>query len=256
MGARGGGRAAGKVVVVTGASQGQGAVEARALRDEGGTVIAVDVQDPVEPLDGISYRRLDVSSLADWTALADWLRREHGTLHGLVNNAGITHRKPLAAVTPSDLERVLGVNLSGPLLGIQALAPLMTDGGSIVNVSSLAGLTGHYAAAYTASKWGLRGVSRAACTDLGPSGIRVNTIFPGVMATPMVSTPEAVTRRVLEEIPLGRPGTPEDIAPLVVFLISDESSWISGAEIAVDGGQSGHGGMKSLADAVRSATAG
>jgi len=247
------GRAAGKVVVVTGASQGQGAVEARALRDEGATVVAADVRDPVEPLDGISYRRLDVSKLDDWTALADRLRAEHGTLHGLVNNAGITHREPVANVTPDDLDRVLGVNLSGPLLGIQALAPLMTDGGSIVNVSSLAGLTGHYAAAYTASKWGLRGVSRAACTELGRLGIRVNAIFPGVMATPMVETPEAVTRRVLEEIPLGRPGTAEDIAPLIVFLISDESSWISGAEIAVDGGQSGHGGMKTLADAVRHA---
>jgi 3alpha(or 20beta)-hydroxysteroid dehydrogenase len=256
VGAEGGRRATGKVVVVTGAAQGQGVVEARALRDEGATVIGVDVRDPVEPLEGIAYRRLDVSSLGDWTALADWLRAEHLTLHGLVNNAGITDRKPLAAVTPGDLERVLGVNLSGPLLGIQTLSPLMTDGGSIVNISSLAGLTGHYAAAYTASKWGLRGVSRAACTELGRFGIRVNTIFPGVMATPMVSTPEAVTRRVLEEIPLGRPGTAEDIAPLVVFLISDESSWISGAEIAVDGGQSGHGGMKSLADAVRSATAG
>jgi 3alpha(or 20beta)-hydroxysteroid dehydrogenase len=127
----------------------------------------------------------------------------------------------------------------------------MTDGGSIVNVASIAALTGHYAAAYTASKWGLRGVSRTACTELGRLGIRVNTIFPGVIATPMVETPAAFTRRLVEEIPLGRPGTAEDIAPLVVFLISDESSWISGAEIAVDGGQSAHGGMKGLADLVR-----
>ena len=248
------GRLAAKVVVVTGAGQGQGAAEARALHAEGATVIGVDVRDPAEPLDGIAYRRLDVSSLDEWTALAAWLGEEHGTLHGLVNNAGITHREPLWNVTPDDLDRVLGVNLSGPLLGTQTLAPLMRDGGAIVNVASLAGVTGHYAAAYTASKWGLRGVSRAACTELGRLGIRVNTIFPGVMATPMAATPESVTRRVMDEIPLGRAGTAEDVAPLVVFLLSDESSWISGAEIAVDGGQSAHGGMKSLADAVRTAS--
>ena len=172
-------------------------------------------------------------------------------VHGLVNNAGITHRAPLWDVTPEDLERVLSINLSGPLLGIQALAPLMRGGGSIVNVASLAALTGHFATAYTASKWGLRGVSRSACTELGPLGIRVNTIFPGAMAAPMTATPQAFIDRLLADIPLGRPGTAEDVAPLVVFLISDASSWISGAEIAVDGGQSAHGGMKGLADLVR-----
>jgi NAD(P)-dependent dehydrogenase (short-subunit alcohol dehydrogenase family) len=244
------GRTAGKVVVVTGASQGQGAEEARALRAEGATVIAVDVKDPVEPLDGVSYRRLDVSSPDEWAALAADLP----VVHGLVNNAAITHRESLFDVTVGDLERVLAVNLQGPLLGIQALAPRMPAGGSIVNVGSLAGLTGHFATAYTASKWGLRGVSRSACIELGRLGIRVNTIFPGVMAAPMVPTPEEVTRTVLKQIPLGRAGTAEDIAPLIVFLISDESSWISGAEIAVDGGQAAHGGMKVLADAVRDAT--
>ena len=236
-----------RIIVITGASQGQGAAEARTLHAEGATVIAVDVRDPVEPLDGVEYRRLDVSSADDWAALAADLDR----VDGLVNNAGITHRAGLWDVTPADLDRVLRVNLSGALFGIQALAPKMTGGGSIVNVASLAALTGHFATAYTASKWGLRGVSRSACTELGPLGIRVNTIFPGVIATPMVPTPEAITRVAVDGIPLGRPGAPEDIAPLVVFLISDESSWISGAEIAVDGGQAGHGGMKPLADAVR-----
>ena len=241
------GRAAGKVVVITGASQGQGAVEARALQAEGATVIAVDVKDPVEPIDGVQYRRLDVSKAEDWAALAADL----GELHGLVNNAGITHREPLWDVTPEDLDRVLRINLSGPLLGIQALAPLMTGGGSIVNVASLAALTGHFATAYTASKWGLRGVSRSACTELGPLGIRVNTIFPGAMAAPMTATPQAFIDRLLQDIPLGRAGAAEDVAPLVVFLVSDESRWISGAEISVDGGQAAHGGMKQLADAVR-----
>src|SRR3954449_5920504 len=237
----------GRVVVVTGASQGQGAAEARALRDAGASVIAVDVRDPVERLDDVDYRQLDVSSAGDWAALAADL----DVVHGLVNNAGITHREPLWEVTPADLERVLSINLSGPLYGIQALAPRMTEGGSIVNVASLAALTGHFATAYTASKWGLRGVSRSACAELGPLGIRVNTIFPGAMAAPMTATPQALTDRLIADIPLGRPGTAEDVAPLVVFLISDQSSWISGAEIAVDGGQAAHGGMKGLGDLVR-----
>ena len=241
----------GRVVVVTGASQGQGAAEARALRDAGASVIAVDVRDPVEPLDGVQYRHLDVSRAEDWAALA----AELDSVHGLVNNAGITDRDPLWDVTPEKLERVLSINLSGPLFGIQALAPLMRDGGSIVNVASLAALTGHFATAYTASKWGLRGVSRSACTELGPLGIRVNTIFPGAMAAPMTATPQAMIDRLHAEIPLGRAGAAEDVAPLVVFLISDASSWISGAEIAVDGGQSAHGGMKGLADLVRAARA-
>src|SRR3954470_12026255 len=140
-------RAAGKVVVVTGAAQGQGAAEAAALHREGATVLSLDVRDPAEPVDGVAYDVLDVSSPEAWTALAGTLRERHGCIHGLVNNAAITDRTRLADVTRDDLERVLAVNLIGPLLGIQALAPLMTDGGSIVNVSSIAGITGHFPAA-------------------------------------------------------------------------------------------------------------
>lgn len=245
-------RAAGKVVVVTGAAGGQGAAEAAALVREGATVIGLDIQAPLEPVDGVVYRPFDVSSEAGWAELRAWLDSEFEALHGLVNNAAITHRGRLGEVTVDDLNRVLAVNLTGPLLGIQALAPLMSDGGSIVNVSSIAALTGHFPPAYTASKWGLRGISRVASMELGRSGIRVNTILPGVIVTPMASdAPEAFTRLVVDEIPLGRRGTAEDVAPLVVFLISDESSWISGAEISVDGGQAAHGGMKQLADAIR-----
>jgi 3alpha(or 20beta)-hydroxysteroid dehydrogenase len=245
-------RAAGKVVVVTGAAQGQGAAEAAALTREGATVIAVDVKAAAEPLDGVTYRTLDVSSEEQWAELRDWLRREFGVLHGLVNNAGITHRERLEQVTVADVNRVLAINLVGPLLGIQKLSGLMTEGGSIVNVSSIAGFTGHFPPAYTASKWGLRGISRVASMELGRLGIRVNTILPGVIATPMADdAPEAFTRLAIDEIPLGRRGTAEDVAPLVVFLVSDESSWISGAEISVDGGQGAHGGMKGLSDAVR-----
>jgi 3alpha(or 20beta)-hydroxysteroid dehydrogenase len=245
-------RTAGKVVVVTGAAGGQGAAEAAALTREGATVIGLDVQEPRTPIDGVLYRTFDVAGEAHWEELRAWLERDFGAVHGLVNNAAITNRTPLGQVTVDELNRVLAVNLTGPLLGIQTLAPLMTEGGSIVNVSSIAAQTGHFPPAYTASKWGLRGLSRVASMELGRLGIRVNTILPGVIVTPMAAdAPEAFTRLVVDEIPLGRRGTAEDVAPIVVFLISDESSWISGAEISVDGGQAAHGGMKQLADAVR-----
>jgi 3alpha(or 20beta)-hydroxysteroid dehydrogenase len=245
-------RAAGKVVVVTGAAGGQGAAEAQALAREGATVIGLDVQAPLDPVDGVRYRSFDVTDERHWGELHATLEREHGVVHGLVNNAAITSRTPLGRVTVEELDRVLAVNLTGPLLAMQTLAPLMTEGGSIVNVSSIAAQTGHFPPAYTASKWGLRGLSRVASMELGRLGIRVNTILPGVIVTPMAAdAPEAFTRLVVDEIPLGRRGTAEDVAPLVVFLLSDESRWISGAEISVDGGQAAHGGMKQLADAVR-----
>ena len=245
-------RIAGKVIVVTGAAGGQGAAEAAALAREGATVIGLDVREPDAPIEGVRHRSFDVTSEAHWNDLRDALERDFDAVHGLVNNAAITNRIPLGQVKVDELDRVLAVNLTGPLLAIQTLAPLMTEGGSIVNVASIAAQTGHFPPAYTASKWGLRGLSRVASMELGRLGIRVNTILPGVIVTPMAAdAPEAFTRLVVDEIPLGRRGTAEDVAPLVVFLMSDESRWISGAEISVDGGQAAHGGMKQLADAVR-----
>ncbi len=243
------------MIVVTGAAQGQGASEARALVREGAAVVGVDVKPPREQLPGVEHRVLDVTDAAGWNRLAAELREQHDSVDGLVNNAGITHRARLGDVTAEEMARVLQINVTGPLLGIQAIAPLMRAGGSIVNVSSIAGTTGHYPPAYTASKWALRGISRAASAELGRLGIRVNTIMPGVIETPMADdAPQVFTQLVVDDIPLGRRGTPEDVAPLVVFLMSEESAWISGAEIAVDGGQAGHGGMKRLSDAVRNAT--
>jgi 3alpha(or 20beta)-hydroxysteroid dehydrogenase len=246
------GRVAGKVVLVTGAARGQGAAEAAALRREGATVIALDVIDPIERDDGVVYRRHDVSSEDDWAELAGRLREEHGRVDGLVNNAAVTHRGRLGGLSLEDWNRTLAVNVGGALLGIQAIAPLMRSGGSIVNISSIAGATGHYPPAYTASKWALNGLSRVASLELGPRGIRVNTVLPGVIDTPMgADVPSAVRDLVVKDIPLGRRGTPDDVAPLVVFLVSDESAFISGAEIPVDGGQLAHGGMKAQSDAMR-----
>ena len=243
---------AGKRVIVTGAARGQGAEEARLLAEQGATVIGLDVLEPESRLPGVDHRVFDVADPFAWDELKAELIDRDAAVHGLVNNAAITDRTFWNAITAERMAEVLAINVTGPMLAIQTLSPLMTEGASIVNVSSIAGLTGHFPPAYTASKWALRGISRSASAELGRFGIRVNAIMPGVIVTPMAAdAPPVFTKLVVDDIPLGRRGTAEDVAPLVLFLISDESAWISGAEIAVDGGQAGHGGMKRLSDAVR-----
>jgi 3alpha(or 20beta)-hydroxysteroid dehydrogenase len=254
------GRVQDKLIVVTGAARGQGEAEAAKLAAEGAIVIACDLPSgdgPAGPSPGpgvVSSHPLDVADPASWQALADYIGEHQGRVDGLINNAGVTSRVRLPDVELEDWNRVLAINLTGPMLGIKTLLPLMPEGASIVNVGSIAGLTGHYTAAYTASKWGLRGLTRTAATELGARGIRVNAVHPGFIHTPMTANaPETFYQANLDVTPLSRGGQPEEVAELMVFLMSDESRFISGAEIPVDGGQVAGGVAKFMSDAVRRA---
>ena len=233
-----------RVVIVTGAAGGIGRATAGLLRERGAAVVGVDVAPGTD-------RVLDVSDASSWHELAG----DVGRIDGLVNAAGITHRARIGSLAADDFRRVMDVNALGPLLGMQAVAPRMKPGAAIVNICSLAALTGHYTAAYTASKWALRGLTRAASMELGSRGIRVNAVFPGYIETPMTaSAPEAFRRASVEAAPLRRAGRPEEVAEACVWLLSDAAAYVNGAEISVDGGTWAHGGAKFLSAALTTPT--
>lgn len=241
---------AGCTIVVTGAGRGIGAEISALLAHLGAAVIATDIEAPTA-LDGpaIEARDLDVADEAGWRALAADLVRDGRGVHGLVNSAGITHRARLADIERDDWDRVLAVNTTGPMLGIRHLAPLMGRGSSIVNVGSSAAVTAHYPVAYTTSKWALRGLTSVAAHELGPRGIRVNIVHPGFIDTAMTrSAPDAMRTAHLRLTPMERIGMSAEVAEVVSFLLSDAASYVSGAEIPVDGGFTAASGAKYLAD--------
>lgn len=238
-------RLKGKIILISGGARGQGAAEARLFAAEGARIVIGDVLEAegrqlASELAGAAvFVRQDVTREADWDA-AIKAAEALGGLHGLVNNAGIYQPRTLMQTDAELFERHMRVNQLGCFLGMKSVVPLMerSGGGSIVNISSVAGLRGSPGAiAYSATKWALRGMTKAAAVDLAPRRIRVNSVHPGPIDTEMlkVRTPEQNQER-LKLVPMQRMGTAEEVAQLVLFLLSDESGYITGAEVAIDGG--------------------
>lgn len=236
-----------KVILISGGARGQGAAEARLLVAEGAKVVIGDVLEAEgrrladELGSSAVFLRQDVAEEADWKKAVD-AAQALGGLHGMINNAGIYIPRSLMETDTALFERHMRINQLGCFLGMKLVAEPMerSGGGSIVNISSVAGLRGSPGAiAYSATKWALRGMTKAAALEFAPRGIRVNSVHPGPIDTEMlnVRTPEQNQRRV-QQVPMKRMGTAEEVAKLVLFLLSDESAYITGAEIAIDGGVS------------------
>ena len=237
----------GKRIIITGAAQGMGAVHARLFVEAGARVVLTDLQiEAGEKLAnelGKSARFVpqDVTKESDWESVVDAAKKHFGGIDGLVNNAAIWWTKPVIEEDRERFRKMLDVNVIGTWLGIRAVVPAMREagGGSIVNLSSIAGTRGipeH--AAYGASKWAVRGLSKVAASELGQWNIRVNTVHPGaVEGTGMFLVPESEFDTIFQAQPLRRPGRREEISGLVMFLLSDQSSYITGHEHVVDGGR-------------------
>lgn len=243
-----GDRLKGKVCIITGAAQGMGEATARLFASQGAKVALGDVN--VEKGEAVAkdiggdafFQKLDVSDDANWKSFVAAAHEKFGSIDALVNNAGLVHFTPIEMLDPNDFHKILGVNTLGPILGTKNVTPIMkTQGkGSIVNISSVDGLRGaNGLTCYTASKWALRGITKCHAYELGTSGIRVNSVHPGGVDTPMgnaAGRPKEEVNQVFKRLPLGRIGDPSEIANASLFLASDEASYVTGAEIAVDGG--------------------
>ncbi|MCW5721008.1 MAG: glucose 1-dehydrogenase [Devosia sp.] len=240
------GTLAGKLAIVTGGARGQGEAESRLLARSGAAVIIADVLEAegeelaralTEEGHEAKFIRLDVTSETSWAATVALARQWRGRLDILVNNAGIINRTTVASTALDAWEKVLKVNLTGAFIGIQSVSALMAEsgGGAIVNISSNSGFSGHYDPAYTASKWGLRGLTRSAAMELVDKNIRVNAICPGLVVTGLNATSPHL-KPMIGMTPMRRSGKPEEIAELVLFLVSDASSFITGEDFVIDGG--------------------
>ncbi|MHA0287490.1 glucose 1-dehydrogenase [Mycobacterium sp. C3-094] len=239
------GRVDGKVALISGGAQGMGAEDARALIAEGGKVVIGDILDEkgqalaeeinAQTPGSIRYVHLDVTQADQWDAAVATALDAFGTLNVLVNNAGTVALGKIGEFDMAKWQKVIDVNLTGTFLGMQACVEAMkaAGGGSIINISSIEGLRGAVMVhPYVASKWAVRGLTKSAALELGPHNIRVNSVHPGFIRTPMTKFfPDDMLR-----IPLGRPGQPDEVATFVVFLASDESRYSTGAEFVMDGG--------------------
>jgi 3alpha(or 20beta)-hydroxysteroid dehydrogenase len=242
------GRMNGKRAIVTGGAQGQGAAIAQAFVAEGAQVTIADIAvEPGEALaaelgDAAIFVKHDVSSEESWTAVVDATNSAFGPVNVLINNAGILRFNDILSQPLEEFELVWRINTFGTFLGTRAVAPTMGEngGGSIVNASSIEGLAGMaFLSSYTSSKFGVRGFTKAAALELGPRNIRVNSVHPGMIDTGMtrgVGADDSAMEFGASKVALKRVGYPKDIAPLYVYLASDESSFVTGAEFAIDGG--------------------
>jgi len=231
----------GRTALVTGGSRGLGAAYVRALHDAGASVVVADVLDDAgraladELGARAAFLHLDVTDEAGWDATVAATVERFGGLDVLVNNAGIANAAPIEHYTVAKWNAVIAVNLTGTFLGCRAVVPAMTSagGGSIVNISSVEGLRGSPGLhGYTAAKFGVRGLTKSLAVELGPRGIRVNSVHPGLILTDMTTRidPERI------DIPLGRAGEPDDVTGTIVFLAAEASRFTTGAEFVVDGG--------------------
>lgn len=240
------GRLEGTVALVTGAGRGQGAVIARRFASEGAKVVVSDVLDDEAQAvaEGVGpsarFVHLDVRSPVDWSAAVAATEEHFGCMTALVNNAGVYLHAPMDETTLAQFEHLVAVNQVGCWLGMKASAPALAraGGGAIVNTASTAALRGlDGRSAYCASKWAVRGLSKSAAIELAPQNIRVNAVFPGVIDTVMASDQ---ARALVAEQPIRRVGGPEEVASLMVFLVSDEAAYCTGAEFVIDGGSTAH----------------
>ena len=238
-----------RCAIVTGAARGQGAAHARALAAEGARVVLADVLDDLgaqvaqEIGDSARYVHLDVTSESGWASAVQTAISAFGPVRVLVNNAGVLIRGSLEAGTQEDWDLTYAVNVRGAWLGMRAVLDSMraAGGGSVVNISSNAGMLGtKNALAYVTSKWALRGMTKAAAAELGQYGIRVNSVHPGAVATPLLMgdglTEEAFVERGQDRLAIPRIADPDEISPAVVYFASDLSGYATGSELLVDGG--------------------
>ena len=245
-------RLEGKVALISGGARGQGAAEAKLFAGEGAKVVFGDVLDDlgkqveaeIHEVGGEAlYIHLDVTNAADWASAVEAAVSRYGRLDVLVNNAGITIRKNVEDTTEEDWDRIMAINAKGVFLGTKQAIPAMREsgGGSIVNISSTAGLVGspYSGASYAATKGAVRLFTKATAIQYAKEGIRCNSVHPGLLETPMTQdmlADAAHREERTQRIPLGRVGTAEDVAYGVLYLASDESSFVTGSELVIDGG--------------------